>query len=70
MYFAKYSNNGNLLWAKGAVRRECQGIGVDKENNVFAGDYFNDKTTFDNITLSTNGEADAYDVKFSTANKR
>src|SRR6218665_3441294 len=69
MYFAKYSNDGNILWAKGAVGGECQGVSVDKENNIFAGGYFNNQMQFDNITLFSNGEVDAYVVKFNPNGK-
>ncbi|MBS1951298.1 MAG: hypothetical protein OJF59_003150 [Cytophagales bacterium] len=65
MYVAKYSNDGDLLWAKGATNGECQGVGTDNENNIYAGGYFSDKTTFGNIGLTSNGKSDAYVVKYS-----
>lgn len=69
MYIAKYTNDGNLMWAKGASNGECQGVSTDNENNVFAGGYFKSKTSFDGIELTSNGNSDAYIAKFDPQGK-
>jgi hypothetical protein len=69
MYVAKYSNDGNLLWVKGATKGECQGVSVDKDMNVFAAGLFSDTTNFDNLNLISTGGSDAFIVKFSPDGK-
>jgi hypothetical protein len=69
MYIAKYSNDGNLLWVKGATKGECQGVSVDKDMNVFAAGLFSDTTSFDNLNLISTGGSDAFIVKFSPDGK-
>jgi len=69
MFVAKYSGEGRLLWAKGSANGECHGIGVDEKNNIYAGGYFSNQTSFDGITLSSNGKTDAYIVKYSPEGK-
>lgn len=69
MYVAKYSNDGNLIWAKGSANGECQGVGIDKDNNIYAAGYFIEKTSFDNIELTSNGKTDAYVVKYGSNGK-
>lgn len=69
MYVAKYSNDGNLLWVKGATKGECQGVSVDKDMNVFAAGLFSDTTSFDNLNLFSTGGSDAFIVKFSPDGK-
>lgn len=69
MYVAKYTNDGDLIWAKGSEKGECQGVSVDNVDNIFAGGFFSAKSTFDTITLTANGESDAYVVKYSPDGK-
>lgn len=69
MYIAKYSNDGQFIWAKGSEKGECHGVSIDNENNVFAGGYFNTETYFDEIKLTSNGKTDAYIVKYNQNGK-
>jgi hypothetical protein len=68
-YVAKYNNDGKLVWAKGSSVAEFQGVGIDKEGNVFAGGFFEDKAIIDDIQLTSNGETDACLVKYSPDGK-
>jgi hypothetical protein len=65
MYIAKYGNDGELLWIGSAQPGECQGVGVDNENNPITGGYFSEYTTFGDIPLTSIGNTDAYLVKYN-----
>jgi hypothetical protein len=70
MYVAKYRNDGQLLWAKSPVGKgEAQGVGTDKDGNVFIGGYFTSSISFDGITINSYSEksGDAFVAKYSPA---
>ena len=72
MYVAKYTNDGQLLWAKSPNGNgEAQGVGTDKQGNVFIGGYFNPTISFDDITLNSFSEksGDAFVTKYSPKGK-
>jgi hypothetical protein len=68
-YVAKYSNDGQLLWAKGSANVQFQGIDTDWENNVYAGGFFEGNVSFDEAALSPIGKTDACLVKYNSAGK-
>lgn len=68
-YVAKYSNDGRLLWAKGSENVQFQGLDSDKENNVYAGGFFEGNVSFDEAALSPKGKTDACLVKYSPTGK-
>ena len=68
-YLAKYSNDGQLLWANGCVNVQFQGLDTDQENNVYAGGFFEGKVAFNDVSLSSNGKTDACIVKYNPDGK-
>ena len=69
MYIAKYSNNGELIWAKSPNGEgEIQGVGADANGNIFIGGYFVSKISVDDITLHSYSEqkGDAFIAKYSS----
>lgn len=72
MFVAKYTNDGQLLWAKSPLGKgEAQGVGTDTDGNVFIGGYFTSAISFDGITLNSNSEksSDAFVAKYSPSGK-
>ena len=72
MYVAKYSNNGDLLWAKSpSGKGEAQGVGTDTDGNVFIGGFFFQTISFDAITLTSHSKesGDAFIAKYSPTGK-
>jgi hypothetical protein len=72
MYLAKYTNEGQLLWAESAVGGgEAQGIGTDADGNIFIGGFFTKLISFDEITINSNTEdrSDAFVAKYSPDGK-
>lgn len=72
IYVAKYSNDGQLIWAKSPEGSgEAQGLGIDKEGNVFIGGYFVSEVAFDNIKLNSqpDNKGDAYVAKYGPDGK-
>jgi len=68
LYFAKYTNDGQIIWAKSPNGEgEAQGVASDQQGNVFIGGYFNTTITFDDITLNSFSEksGDAFVAKYS-----
>lgn len=69
LFVAKLSQEGNTLWAKGAqapVNNGGYDIGVDKDGNIcVVGRYFGGDTQFGSITLTNQGEADIFIVKYN-----
>ncbi len=68
---AKYSSNGNLLWARiagGAGEDKGQCITVDNDNNLYVAGYFSSPTiTFGGYTLTNGGLRDMFIVKYNSA---
>lgn len=64
-YVAKYTNDGQLLWAKGSEKTQFQGLATDNESNIYAGGFFEGKVTFGQTELNPNGKTDACIVKYS-----
>jgi hypothetical protein len=65
MFIAKYSADGNLLWAKSAGRNgydKGMGIAIDSRSNIYVSGLFSDTITFDNITLTNPHVAGTYDA--------
>jgi len=62
IFLAKYSTNGNLIWAKhagGTEDEEAFGVACDKEGNVFITGYFSGVLNLDNNALGNGvGEND------------
>lgn len=70
MYVAKYTNDGQLLWAKSPLGKgEVQGVGTDTDGNVFIGGFFTPTISFNEITLQSHSEksGDAFVTKYSPA---
>ena len=68
VFVAKYDGTGHALWAKSAGGTDNNGgnsISADPNGNVYAtGYYINTSITFDAVTLSNSGNADAFIVKY------
>lgn len=72
IYLAKYTNEGQLLWAKSPVGDgEAQGVGTDPDGNIFIGGFFTKLISFDDVTLNstTENNSDAFVVKYSPDGK-
>ena len=72
MFVAKYSNDGQLIWAKSPIGKgEAQGLGTDPQGNIYVGGYFISTITFDNITLNSFAEksGDACVAKYAPDGK-
>ncbi len=68
IYVAKYTNNGQLLWAKSPVGKgEAQGVATDLDGNIFIGGFFITTISFDDISLQSHTEksGDAFVAKYS-----
>ena len=71
-FIAKYASNGNLLWIKGFggnnTSTSFQGINAlsfdQFSNTIIAAGNFSGNSTFDTITLVSNGSTDAFVAKF------
>lgn len=72
MYVAKYTNTGQLLWAKSPQGRgEAQGVGTDPDGNIFIGGFFVPTISFDELVLhsKTQTHGDAFVAKYSPEGK-
>lgn len=69
-YFAQYSSNGELIWAKG-IGGSVISLGVDKVGNIFTSGIFFDIENFDPDSnaalLTSNGENDVYFAKYNSS---
>jgi hypothetical protein len=68
-FIAKYSPNGNVLWAKragGTGGDMGYGINADAFGNVFVTGYFTGPVTFGSITLTPFASTDVFIVKYDT----
>lgn len=68
MYLAKYTNDGNLLWALSPKGKgEAQGVSCDPEGNIYMGGYFTGTIYFDGLKLQSSAEknGDAFVTKYS-----
>jgi hypothetical protein len=67
IFIAKYDASGNVLWAKqagGTVIDAGKNIAVDSSSNSYITGEFLGSVTFDNITLTSNGDYDAFIAKY------
>ena len=65
---AKYSLDGDLVWAKragGFDNEKTHGITLDSDSNVYICGYIHGYATFDNITVNGHGNTDAYVAKYN-----
>lgn len=73
MYVAKYTNDGQLLWAKSpqVEKGEAQGACTDIAGNVFIGGFFSPSISFDDIILKSKSDksGDAFVAKYSPSGK-
>lgn len=70
LFVAKLSESGEVIWAHGTEGPSDVGgydIDVDHDGNVYVvGRFFNESTTFENVTLASEGEADIFIVKYDS----
>ncbi len=72
IFVAKYSNNGNLLWAKqinGNASNSGEKIICDKDFNYYVSGNFRGKLDFGDTTLKSNGLQDIFLVKYSNSSQ-
>jgi hypothetical protein len=70
MFIAKYDPNGNVLWAKRAGSDYDEvgwGIEIDNAGKIYVGGEFNAYATFDNIAMTTTGEANVFVACYDNA---
>ena len=68
IYVAKYSSDGDLLWAKSPKGKgQAQGVGTDPNGNVFVGGFFVSTISFDGLELhsTTPENGDAFVAKYA-----
>ncbi len=69
VFLAKYDNNGNIIWAKGAEGPDADygySVTTDSEGFIYATGYFlSPYIFFDEYCINNNGDFDAYIVKYS-----
>jgi hypothetical protein len=68
-FIIKYDTNGDLSWAKNNDSNNlctCSGISTDKFGNCIITGAFSDSITFDDWTLTSDGNIDIYIVKLDT----
>lgn len=70
-FIAKYSNTGNVIWAKTADgNNDDRGdaIAVDQYGNIYVTGFFqSDSIKFGNVTLQNNGSSDIFLVKYDNS---
>lgn len=72
IYVAKYTNSGQLLWAKSPHGRgEAQGVGSDPDGNILIGGFFVETISFDGLVLNSYSKesGDAFVAKYSPNGK-
>lgn len=72
MYIAKFTNDGQLLWAKSPNGKgEAQGVSTDSNGNVYVGGFFISTISFDETTLNSYSKesGDAFVIKYSLEGK-
>jgi hypothetical protein len=72
LFFAKYNTSGNFIWAKQVKNiRIINDFTTDKKGNVYAIGSFGATgvaySTTDTFTITSNGDVDAYMLKFNNA---
>ena len=69
-FLARYETNGNLLWVRQAYGSQNEfgdGVGVDSAGNCLVGGGFSGTATFGGITLTSAGQWDVFQAKFTPA---
>lgn len=73
IYFAKYTANGDIIWAKqigGTLEENAQNILVDNNGNIYISGYFNGTVDFDPgpgiANITSTGAQDIYFAKFDS----
>lgn len=74
LFFAKYDNNGNYIWAKrigGSTSDYLNSIRIDSNDNIWITGYFTSTVDFDPgagvSTYTSNGGLDIFVAKYTTA---
>jgi hypothetical protein len=68
IFTAKYSTNGNFIWAKrggGAGADQGSAISTDENGNVYVTGYFAETATFSGSSISSGGGLDIFIAKYS-----
>ena len=68
IFVAKYDSSGNILWAHGGgsngFYNSGNAVAVNSNNDIFVAGTISDTATFDNITVTSIGGADAIIAKY------
>jgi Beta-propeller repeat len=67
VFVAKYSNLGNIQWAKQAGSANGNAITTDAADNVYVTGVFNRNTNFSGISLTLSGITDIFIAKYNSA---
>ncbi|GAB3512847.1 NHL repeat-containing protein [Emticicia fontis] len=68
MFVAKFSTNLGLIWLKkagGSGQDIGMGIELDKSGNVYIAGVFQETTSFENTSLTSNGDYDVFIAKYN-----
>lgn len=72
LFVAKYDNNGNFLWAKGAGTccdtTRGNAVSVDANGDVYIAGYFKDNTTIGSNSFTSFGASDIFVAKYDGVN--
>ncbi|MDP4267259.1 MAG: SBBP repeat-containing protein [Bacteroidota bacterium] len=63
VFIAKFNPNGSVEWVicgGGSMRERADGIGIDKEGNIYFAGSFEDTFTFDNVQIKSKGSKDIF----------
>ena len=68
-FVAKYLPNGSLVWVRTGLSNafsSAYAIATDQDNNVYVGGFFKQNLTINGDLLSTNGQDNAFFIKYSS----
>jgi pimeloyl-ACP methyl ester carboxylesterase len=67
IFAAKYSSSGEIIWVKqfgGTGSQSAWGLCTDEKSNCYITGWFSGTGAFDNTTIVSSGDADAYLIKY------